>query len=74
MKIVGIVLALLGLWLLVPAILICIQLASGGDVNIDRNYFHRELILTAVGLVCVVSGSTLAIRYFGPLKATAQKP
>lgn len=62
MKITGIVLILVGLLFLIPAMILVSWIVRRYSVFIDRNFIQREVILSALGLVFVVAGSTLTIR------------
>jgi hypothetical protein len=72
MRIAGVVLALVGLLLLVPAMIVGSQMALG-DLNIDTKAFHHGIIVSVLGLGCVVAGSTVAIRSFRHSTPTARK-
>ena len=61
MWIAGVALALVGLSLLIPALIVGIQLAVG-DLNIDTRNFRRGLIVSTLGLGCIVTGLMLVIR------------
>ena len=72
MRIAGVALALVGLVLLIPAMIVRSQLAVG-DVNINTKSFRYGPIASALGRDCVVAGSTLTVRSFRGPRAMVRK-